>query len=230
MSTDRLYTRRGVPFELVEIALEDASDSDLMELSRESGTALSLEEIKRIRDFFKQKGRRRTDVEFQSLGQAWSDHCCYKSSKIYLKQYVFGINTRQVIDRGDAGVMEFDKDHAYALRIESHNHPSAVEPYGGATTGIGGVLRGVLAVGAQPGAPPDPLPFARLRCRFRRRGGATGRDGRHGVTYASVDLTEAAVEVWQGGAVQLGDPILKEPLIHACVEAAQAGALDGLKA
>src|SRR4030066_194774 len=110
MSTDRLYTRRDVPFELVEIDLEDASDSDLMELSRESGTALSIEEIKRIRDFFHQKGRRPTDVEFQSLGQAWSEHCCYKSSKIYLKQYIFGINTRQVIDRGDAGdvLLEID--------------------------------------------------------------------------------------------------------------------------
>src|SRR4030067_3468102 len=150
MSTDRLYTRRDVPFELVEIDLEDASDSDLMELSRESGTALSLEEIKRIRDFFKDKGRNPTDVEFQSLGQAWSEHCCYKSSKVFLKQYVFGINNRQVIDRGDAGVMEFDKDHAYALRLESHNHPRAVEPYGGAATGIGGLIRGGLCVGAEP--------------------------------------------------------------------------------
>src|SRR3989442_3329754 len=60
-------------------------------------------------------------------------------------------------------------------------------------------------------------------------GGRTGRDGIHGVTYASVDLTDKAVEGWEAGAVQLGDPILKEPLIHACVESAQAGLLDGLK-
>jgi len=60
-------------------------------------------------------------------------------------------------------------------------------------------------------------------------GGRTGRDGIHGVTYASVDLTDKAVEGWEAGAVQLGDPILKEPLIQACVESAQAGLLDGLK-
>src|SRR5207245_3807353 len=55
------------------------------------------------------------------------------------------------------------------------------------------------------------------------------RDGMHGVTYASVELTDRSVEAWEGGAVQLGDPILKEPLIQACVESAQAGLLDGLK-
>src|SRR5439155_860987 len=60
-------------------------------------------------------------------------------------------------------------------------------------------------------------------------GGRTGRDGIHGVTYASVDLTNRSVEAWEGGAVQLGDPIMKEPLIHAVVESAQAGLLHGLK-
>src|SRR5437879_6757751 len=64
---------------------------------------------------------------------------------------------------------------------------------------------------------------------FILAGGRTGRDGIHGVTYASVDLTDKAVQGWESGAVQLGDPILKEPLIHACVESAQAGLLDGLK-
>ena len=76
MSTDRLYIRREVPFELVEINLADASDDELKELSKESGTALSLDEMKRIRDFFATKGRNPTDVELQSLGQAWSEHCC----------------------------------------------------------------------------------------------------------------------------------------------------------
>src|SRR3989442_15134458 len=64
---------------------------------------------------------------------------------------------------------------------------------------------------------------------FILAGGRTGRDGIHGVTYASVDLTDKAVQGWEAGAVQLGDPILKEPLIHACVESAEAGLLDGLK-
>jgi phosphoribosylformylglycinamidine synthase len=267
------------------------------------GLALSVDEMQRIQAYFQEIGRDPTEVEIQSLGQAWSEHCCYKSSKVILKEFIFPVQAPYVIDRGDAGVVEFDEDHAYALRIESHNHPSAIEPYGGANTGIGGILRDVLAMGAQPIALADPLHFGPLdypmeklprgtkhpkylfggvvagirdygnrvgiptvagcivfdegylgnivvnvacvgfgkksqmvRNRvgseqdvFILSGGRTGRDGIHGVTYASVDLTEKAVEGWEAGAVQLGDPILKEPLIHACVESAQAGLLDGLK-
>ena len=77
MSTDKLYIRREVPFELVDINLSAATDDQLVALSNESGTVLSLEEMRRIRDFFKEKGRNPTDVELQSLGQAWSEHCCY---------------------------------------------------------------------------------------------------------------------------------------------------------
>lgn len=267
------------------------------------GLALSVEEMRRIQAYFRQVGRDPTEVELQGLGQAWSEHSCYKSSKVFLKEFIFPVQAPYVIDRGDAGVVEFDEDHAYALRIESHNHPSAIEPYGGANTGIGGILRDVLAMGAQPIALADPLHFgpldyptknlgkglkhpkylfggvvagirdygnrvgiptvagcivfdegylgnivvnvgcvgfARKSQLVRNRvaspqdvfilcGGRTGRDGIHGVTYASLDLSEKAVEDWQGGAVQLGDPILKEPLIHACIESAQAGLLDGMK-
>jgi phosphoribosylformylglycinamidine synthase len=302
MSTDKLYNRRDVPFELVDINLGDATDPELEELSRESGTALSLDEMRRIRDFFREKGRSPTDVELQSIGQAWSEHCCYKSSKVFLKEYVFGINTKQVIDRGDAGVMEFDKDHAYALRIESHNHPSAVEPYGGAATGIGGIIRDVLCMGAQPIALVDPLFFGPLDYPFRKLprgikhpkylfggivagirdygnrvglptvsggiwfdesyvgnclvnvgcigiaekknirrnavrgpgdilvlvGGRTGRDGIHGVTFASAVLTKES-ETESRGAVQLGDPIMKEPVIHAVLEANDRGLVNGMK-
>jgi phosphoribosylformylglycinamidine synthase len=302
MSTDRLYIRREVPFELVDIDLEGASDDELQELSQESGTGLSLDEMHRVKEHFKDRGRNPTDVEFQSLGQAWSEHCCYKSSKVFLKQYVFGINNRQVIDRGDAGVMEFDKDHAYALRIESHNHPSAVEPYGGAATGIGGIIRDVLCMGAQPIALVDPLffgpldyPFEKLppgikhpkylfggivagirdygnrvglptvsggvwfdesyvgnclvnvgcvgiadKKNLRRNavkgpgdvlvlvGGRTGRDGIHGVTFASAVLTKES-ETESRGAVQLGDPIMKEPVIHAVLDANEKGLVNGMK-
>src|SRR2546428_1410654 len=267
------------------------------------GLALSVDEMGRIQSYFRGIGRDPTDVELQSLGQAWSEHWCYKSSKVFLKELIFPVQAPYVLDRVDAGVVEFDEDHAYALRIESTNHPSAIEPYGGANTGIGGILRDVLAMGAQPIALADPLHFGPLdypmeklprstrhpkylfggvvagirdygnrvgiptvagcilfdegylgnivvnvacvgfgkKSQFVRNrvgsenavfilgGGRTGRDGIHGVTYASVDLTDKAVEGWEAGAVQLGDPILKEPLIHACVESAQAGLLDGLK-
>jgi len=283
--------------------LRDASAHELAAISDRMGLALSVDEMQRIRAHFQDLGRDPTEVELQSLGQAWSEHCCYKSSKVILKEFIFPVQAPYVIDRGDAGVVEFDEDHAYALRIESHNHPSAIEPYGGANTGIGGILRDVLAMGAQPIALADPLHFGPLdypmeklprgtrhpkylfggvvagirdygnrvgiptvagcivfdegylgnivvnvacvgfakksqlvrnrvgsgNAVFILGGGRTGRDGIHGVTYASVDLTDKAVEGWEAGAVQLGNPILKEPLIHACVESAQAGLLDGLK-
>ncbi|HUU07680.1 MAG TPA: phosphoribosylformylglycinamidine synthase subunit PurL [Thermoplasmata archaeon] len=302
MSSSRLYAPQDTPFELTEIKLSKASDDELMEISRESGTGLSLDEMKRIRDHFDGMGRNPTDVELQSLGQAWSEHCCYKSSKMFLKEYIFGIDNRHVIDRGDAGVMEFDRDHAYALRIESHNHPSAVEPYGGAATGIGGIIRDVLCMGAQPIALVDPLFFGPLDYPFKRLpdgvkhpkyllggvvagirdygnrvgiptvsgglwfdesytgnclvnvgcvgiaekrnirrnavrgpgdvlilvGGRTGRDGIHGVTFASAVLTEDS-EMESRGAVQLGDPIMKEPVMHAVLEANEKGLVNGMK-
>ncbi len=302
MSTKNLYVRQQAPFELNEIRLSDCTDEQLMEISRESGTGLSLEEMRAIRKHFEGRGRHPTDVELQSIGQAWSEHCCYKSSKVFLREYVFGINNRQVIDRGDAGVMEFDRDHAYALRIESHNHPSAVEPYGGAATGIGGILRDVLCMGARPVALVDPLFFGPLDLPLRRLpegikhpkyllggvvagirdygnrvgiptvsgglwfddsyvgnclvnvgcvgiaekknvrrnavrgpgdvlvlvGGRTGRDGIHGVTFASAVLTEES-ETESRGAVQLGDPIMKEPVMHAVLEANEKGLVNGMK-
>src|SRR5207245_9604589 len=131
-------------------------------MSERMGLALSTDEMRRIQEYFRNVGRDPTEVELQSLGQAWSEHCCYKSSKVFLKEFIFPVQAPYVIDRGDAGVVEFDEDHAYALRIESHNHPSAIEPYGGANTGIGGILRDVLAMGAQPIALADPLHFGPL--------------------------------------------------------------------
>ncbi|MFQ5909494.1 MAG: phosphoribosylformylglycinamidine synthase subunit PurL, partial [Thermoplasmata archaeon] len=285
------------------IDILNASDSDLVRLSDDGGLALDLSEMKRIQGYYRKKGRNPTDVELQSIGQAWSEHCCYKSSKVFLKEYLISIDTPTVLIRGDAGVVDFDDDYAYALRIESHNHPSAVEPYGGAATGIGGIIRDVLCMGAQPVALIDPLHFGPLDFPYERLpkgvkhprylfegvvagirdygnrigiptvsgsvyfhegylgnciinvgcvgiakksklqknavktssdvfilvGGRTGRDGIHGVTYASVELTEDMEEEWMGGAVQLGDPITKEPLIHACLEAAERGLLHGMK-
>src|SRR5205807_2590533 len=300
---DERLVRRSAPFPLYDVVLSDASAPQLAQLSERMGLALSIDEIRRVQEYFRRIGREPTDIELQSLGQAWSEHCCYKSSKVFLKEFIFPVQAPYVIDRGDAGVVEFDEDHAYALRIESHNHPSAIEPYGGANTGIGGILRDVLAMGAQPIALADPLHFGPLdtpteglpkgtrhpkylfggvvagirdygnrvgiptvaggivfdegylgnivvnvacvgfakksqlvrnrassvRDVFILCGGKTGRDGIHGVTYASVDLTDRSVREWEAGAVQLGDPILKEPLIHACIESARAGLLDGMK-
>src|SRR5213083_1712094 len=247
---DERLVRRSAPFPLYDVVLGDASAPQLAQLSERMGLALSVDEMRRIQE-----------------------HFCYKSSKVVLKEFIFPVQAPYVIDRGDAGVVEFDEDHAYALRIESHNHPSAIEPYGGANTGIGGILRDVLAMGAQPIALADPLHFGPLdypldklskgtrhpkylfggvvagirdygnrvgiptvagcivfeegylgnvvvnvacvgfakksqlvrnratsvRDVFILAGGKTGRDGIHGVTYASGDLTDRAVREWETG-------------------------------
>ena len=293
--------RRNLPFELFEIDLHKAGNKDLSDISASMGLNLSVDEMKVITEYFSKKGRRPTDVELQSIAQAWSEHCCYKSSKVFLRENIFNIKHPDVLAKGDAGVMVFDDDYAYALRIESHNHPSAIEPYGGAATGIGGIIRDVLCMGAQPIALIDPLFFGRLdyegevpagtkhpkyllggvvggirdygnrlgiptvsggvffddgyigncivnvgcvgivkRSQLLKNavggpgdvlilaGGRTGRDGIHGVTFASAELNESSEE-GSRGAVQLGDPIMKEPLIHACLEVTSRGLINGMK-
>ncbi|MGE0014915.1 MAG: phosphoribosylformylglycinamidine synthase subunit PurL [Candidatus Methanomethylophilaceae archaeon] len=296
-----LMTRRDKPYELFDVSVREASDEDLAKISGDMALSLSLDEMKTIKEYFVKEGREPTDIELQSLGQAWSEHCCYKSSKAILKEFVFGIGRDDVLSRGDAGVMVFDEDYGYALRIESHNHPSAVEPYGGAATGIGGILRDVVCMGAQPIALADPLCFGypdrkgdlppgtkhprylmsgvvsgirdygnrvgiptvtggmffderytgnclvNVACLgiVKRSdlaknyaggpgevmvliGGRTGRDGIHGVNFASRDLTETSDEDSRG-AVQLGDPITKEPVMHACFEVNAKHLITGMK-
>jgi phosphoribosylformylglycinamidine synthase len=296
------FVQRGVPFPLSDINLRGASDSDLARISKELRAGLSLDEMKEARRYFEDEGRNPTDVELQAIGQAWSEHCCYKSSKAILKEHFGGLDTPAVLAKEDAGVMGYSDEWAYALRIESHNHPSALDPYGGAATGIGGILRDVLCMGAQPIALIDPLFFGPLdtpddrvpagtkhpKYLFRgvvagirdygnrvgiptvaggvrfhegfignclvnvgclgivRRdkivhsavggagdllvlvGGRTGRDGIHGVTFASSALRETSEEE-DRGAVQLGDPITKEPLMHAVLEACEQGLVSGMK-
>ena len=147
---------------LYRIALFAADDHDLKTISQEMGLALSLDEMHSIRDYFAKMNRNPTDLELQALGQAWSEHCCYKSSKPVLRQNIYGIEEERIVAREDAGVMEFDGNYYYVAALESHNHPSAIEPYGGAATGIGGIVRDVLCMGAQPIALIDPLFFGHL--------------------------------------------------------------------
>ena len=157
-ASDRMV-RRDAPYDLCDIRIRDASKEELVEISEKLSLGLSADEMEAIRQYYVKEDREATDAELQSLGQAWSEHCCYKSSKPFLKEFVFGIDREDVLSRGDAGVMVFDDDYGYALRIESHNHPSAIEPYGGAATGIGGIIRDVICMGAQPIGLADPLCF-----------------------------------------------------------------------
>ncbi len=296
--------KRDVPFPLYDINLLEADEEDLIAIMNETMAGHDLGEMKDVQKYFRELGRNPTDVEFQALGQAWSEHSCYKTSKPILKENIFNIDAPQniLVIKEDAGILEFDDDHAYVVALESHNHPSAIEPYGGAATGIGGILRDVVCMGGQPIALIDPLFFGSLdfpreqmpkgvkhpvyllsgvvdgirdygnrvgiptiagqvtfhngylgnclvnvgcvgmvekkhiiRSRvsgpgeiFIYCGGRTGRDGIHGVTFASADLHEESEEESRG-AVQLGDPITKEPLIHACLEAVEKGLVAGMK-
>lgn len=289
----------GKSFETVNITNLDRKE--LLAVSEKLGLSLNVDEMLMLQNYFSDMGREPTDVEIQAMAQAWSEHCCYKSSKFYLKKYLSGLKTDYTIlaMEDDAGVIEFDDEHAYVVKMESHNHPSAIEPYGGAATGVGGILRDVLCMGAQPVALLDSLYFGRVDKPFTRKGslsprfvfngivagirdygnrvgiptiagsidfdecyegnplvnvgcvgivkknkvsrsriskigdililagGRTGRDGIHGVTFASRILQEGKEE--DKRAVQLGNPIIKEPLIHAVLEANELGLIDGMK-
>jgi phosphoribosylformylglycinamidine synthase len=94
---DKLFKKKKVSFDLHEIDLFSASDKELQGISDRLGIALNVDEMKRIREYFKGKNRNPNDIELEALGQAWSEHCCYKSSKVPLKEYVFGIEEKKFL-------------------------------------------------------------------------------------------------------------------------------------
>lgn len=115
-----------------------------------------------IRYAIKTLGREPNEVEWAMLEAQWSEHCSYKSSKPLLKQLP-GKGPRVLVGPGfDAGVIDIGNGHVVTLHIESHNHPSAIDPYGGAATGVGGVVRDILSLGTRPIALLDPLRFGAL--------------------------------------------------------------------
>ncbi len=303
--TATLYIRKNTPFPLYEINLLDASDEQLLDVSRELGLGLNLQEMKALQEYFRRKGRNPTDVELQTFGQTWSEHCFHKTFKGLVKFNGKEINslfktyimkaTSEIsakwcfsVFEDNAGIIRFDKDYGVAVKVETHNHPSAIEPFGGAATGVGGVIRDILGVWADPIACTDVLGFGPLGypyeklppgvkhpkyifmgvvagighygnnmgiptvngaiyfdesyvgnvvvycgCigilplkKFRRNakpgdiivlaGGKTGRDGIHGVTFASAELTEKSEEVSRP-AVQIANPIEEEKLKRAII-------------
>jgi phosphoribosylformylglycinamidine synthase len=120
---------------------------------------LKPDEYARIKEIL---GRRPTSSELAMYSVMWSEHCSYKSSKVHLKQ--FGdkaVNTDALlVGIGEnAGVVDVGQGYAVTFKIESHNHPSFIEPYQGAATGVGGIVRDILTMGARPIAVMDPLRF-----------------------------------------------------------------------
>ncbi len=264
------------------------------------------EELEAIRGHYTAIGRDPTDIELETLAQTWSEHCVHKTFKARIQVDGETIDNllRSTIMRAtralnkpwclsvfadNAGVIDFDGENAICFKVETHNHPSAVEPYGGAATGLGGVVRDVLGtgLGARPilntdvfcFAPPDmsydalpagvmhPLrvfkgvragvadygnrlgiPTLNGTLRFDERyvgnplvfcgtagimptwaalmgkqepgdlvvlmGGRTGRDGIHGVTFASEKLDDMSVTSSRS-AVQIGNPIVEKRMIDA---------------
>jgi phosphoribosylformylglycinamidine synthase len=119
-------------------------------------TAAEYDRIRRV------LGRRPTDAELAIYSGLWSEHCSYKSSKIYLRQFAEKAPESAALLAGigqQAGVVDIGQGYAVTFKIESHNHPSYVEPHQGAATGVGGIVRDILAMGARPVAVMDALRF-----------------------------------------------------------------------
>lgn len=155
-----------------QVPLLNLRDEGLLRCSKERLLSMSLEEMKAVQKYFHSAGREPTDVELETLAQTWSEHCKHKTfkgiidyterrsdgvtHKVYddlLKQTI--VKATQDLDKkfclsvfeDNAGIIEFDRGWGIAFKVETHNHPSALEPYGGAGTGIGGVIRDILGVG-----------------------------------------------------------------------------------
>ena len=127
------------------------------------------DEYTRIREIL---GRRPTSSELAMYSVMWSEHCSYKSSKVHLKQFGDKAVKTDALLVGigeNAGVVDVGQGYAVTFKIESHNHPSFIEPYQGAATGVGGIVRDILTMGARPIAVMDPLRFGPAEAADTRR-------------------------------------------------------------
>ena len=162
------------------IPLTEADDEELEAISRERRLSLNLVEMRAIQGYYRREGREPNDVELETLAQTWSEHCVHKTFRAHidykgpdgrqeivslLRTYIRAatetVNKPWVRSAfvDNAGIVAFDDRFDLAFKVETHNHPSALEPFGGANTGIGGVVRDVLGVSARPIANTDVLCF-----------------------------------------------------------------------
>ncbi|MDP2209386.1 MAG: phosphoribosylformylglycinamidine synthase subunit PurL [Bacteroidota bacterium] len=259
-----------------------------LQLAIEHG--LTEEEYNRILDVL---GRTPTYTELGIFSVMWSEHCSYKNSIALLKTLPRS-GGRLLVSAGEenAGLVDIGDGLAVAFKIESHNHPSAIEPYQGAATGVGGIMRDIFTMGARPiaalnslrfGNPNDPRvkflikgivkgigdygncfgvptvageiyfdecytenPIVNamsvgivrhdeiLKAAAKGKGNpvmivgsATGRDGIHGATFASQEISEESGE--KRPSVQVGDPFTEKLLLEATLEAAKTGYIVGIQ-
>ena len=169
---------------------------------------LKSEEYARIKEIL---GRRPTSSELAMYSVMWSEHCSYKSSKVHLKQ--FGEKSVKsdalLVGIGEnAGVVDIGQGYAITFKIESHNHPSFIEPYQGAATGVGGIVRDILTMGARPIAVMDPLRFGPADAADTRRvlPGVIAGVGGYGNCLGLANI---------GGEVVFDETYLGNPLVNA---------------
>ena len=237
-------------------------------------------------------GRKPNYTEIGVFSVMWSEHCAYKNSKPLLRRFPID-GPRVLMGPGEgAGIVDIGDNQAVVFKIESHNHPSAVEPYQGAATGVGGIIRDIFSMGARPIASLNSLRFGKLesdRVKYLfehvvggiagygncigiptvggevmfdesyegnplvnamcvglidhdkiQRGVAkgvgnpvfyvgppTGRDGIHGATFASEELTEESEA--RKTAVQVGDPFMEKLVMESCLELIDSGIVLGIQ-
>lgn len=313
---------RPYRFELQTIPMLQATDDELLRISQQHQLSLTLVEMQTIQAHFAGLGREPTDAELETIAQTWSEHCSHKTlaGRVdyedengrrhfdnMLKETIFNatVQIRELLGdddwcvsvfRDNAGVVRFDDRNNLAFKVETHNRPSALEPYGGANTGIGGVIRDTLGTGmgakpicstdvfcfAPPDVTQDDLPPGVLHPRMIMKGvvagvrdygnrmgiptvngavyfdpryvgnplvfcgnvgliphehsfkhpqandlivvigGRTGRDGIHGATFSSAELTESS-DITSGGAVQIGNAITEKMLADVLLQARDQG-------
>lgn len=171
------------------IRLRGLDDEALLALSAERRAALDLNEMRAIRAWCEREGRDLTDVEFETIAQTWSEHCVHKTFKAlitvedeqgqeigvvdglfqtYIRAATEKIAAPWVLSAfvDNAGIVDLDGKHEVSFKVETHNHPSAIEPFGGANTGVGGVIRDILGVSHKPIANTDVLCFGNQEASF----------------------------------------------------------------
>jgi len=286
---------------------------ELQEISVSRLLALNTDEMLALQKYYKGLGRNPTDIELETFAQTWSEHCKHKTFaaditfddgknkhiihgllKSYIRKVTKELNRKWCLSvfEDNSGVIEFDNKYGISFKVETHNHPSALEPYGGAATGIGGVIRDCLGTGlgakpilntdvfcfAPPDMPKEKVPSGVLapkriikgvvggvrdygnrmgiptasgavyfdegfvanplvycgtigiipRNKIKKKiipgdiivliGGRTGRDGIHGVTFASLELDGESKQI-SSGAVQIGNPIEEKKVADAMLVA-----------
>jgi phosphoribosylformylglycinamidine synthase II len=315
----------GYKFQLSTIDLLKALDKKLQQISSKGQLFLSLKEMQEIRKYFRKLKRNPTDCELETIAQTWSEHCCHKTFRgkiAYSEEFESGgrrVKRKKTINnllkstimkvtkelnkswcvsvfKDNSGIIKFDDQHNVCFKVETHNHPSALEPFGGANTGMGGVIRDCLGTGlgakpilntdvfcfAHPDYPFNKLPAGTLHPKrimkgvvsgvrdygnkmgiptvngavlfnnqfvgnplvycgtagilpkdktFKQAfrgdlivvvGGRTGRDGIHGATFSSGELTQESEKV-SSGAVQIGNPIQEKKMSDVILKARDLG-------